>query len=82
DVVEISCHGSPVVLRQVLDLVLRLGARPASAGEFTLRALANGKLDLSEAEAIRDLIEAGTAAAARQAIRQMRGEFSHRLSPI
>lgn len=82
DVVEISCHGSPVVLRRILDLVFRLGARPAAAGEFTLRALSHGKLDLSEAEAIRDLIDAGTAAAARQAIRQMRGEFSHRLAPL
>ena len=82
DVVELSCHGSPVVLRRILDLVFRLGARPAAAGEFTLRALSNNKMDLSEAEAVRDLIDAGTTAAARQAIRQMRGEFSHRLTPI
>ena len=82
EVVEISCHGSPVVLRQVIDACLRLGARSAEAGEFSLRALANGRMDLSEAEAIRDLIDAQTTAAARQAVRQLRGEFSHRLQPI
>ncbi len=82
DVVEISCHGSPVLLRQVIDICLHLGARMAEPGEFTLRALANGRLDLAEAEAIRDLIDAQTTASARQAVRQMRGEFSHQLQPI
>lgn len=82
DVVEISCHGSPVLLRLVIDACLRLGARMADAGEFSLRALANGRMDLAEAEAIRDLIGAQTTAAARQAVRQMSGEFSHRLQPI
>ena len=82
DVVEISCHGSPVLLRQIIDACLELGARMADAGEFSLRALANGRMDLAEAEAIRDLIDAQTAAAARQAVRQLRGEFSHRLQPI
>ncbi|HMO79860.1 MAG TPA: tRNA uridine-5-carboxymethylaminomethyl(34) synthesis GTPase MnmE [Pyrinomonadaceae bacterium] len=82
DVVEIACHGSPVVLRQVIDVCLRQGARMAGPGEFSLRALANGKIDLSEAEAIRDLIDAQTATAARQAVRQMRGEISHRLAPV
>jgi tRNA modification GTPase len=82
DIVEISCHGSPVILRQVIDIGLREGARMAEAGEFTLRALANGRIDLAEAEAIRDLIEARTSATARQAIRQLRGEFSHQLQPI
>jgi len=82
DVVEISCHGSPVVLRQVIDICLREGARMADAGEFSLRALANGRMNLAEAEAIRDLIDAQTAASARQAVRQMRGEFSHQLQPI
>ena len=82
DVIEISCHGSPVVLRQVIDICLRLGSRMAEAGEFSLRALANGRMDLSEAEAIRDLIDAQSAAAARQAVRQLSGEFSHRLQPI
>lgn len=82
DVIEISCHGSPVLLRQVIDICLSLGARLAEPGEFSLRALANGRMDLSEAEAIRDLIDAQTFASARQAVRQMRGEFSHRLRPI
>jgi tRNA modification GTPase len=82
DVIEIACHGSPVVLRQVIDICLRLGARMAEAGEFSLRALANGRMDLSEAEAIRDLIDAQTTASARQAVRQLRGEFSHQLQPI
>ena len=82
EVVEISCHGSPVLLRQVIDICLREGARMAEPGEFSLRAVANGKMDLSEAEAIRDLIDAQTTASARQAIRQMRGEFSHQLQPI
>ena len=82
DVVEISCHGSPVLLRVIIDTCLKLGARLAEAGEFSLRALANGRMDLTEAEAIRDLIDAQTTAAARQAIRQMRGEFSHLLRPV
>jgi tRNA modification GTPase len=82
DVVEISCHGSPVLLRQVIDICLRLDARMAEAGEFSLRALANGRMDLAEAEAIRDLIDAQTTASARQAIRQLRGEFSNQLQPL
>lgn len=82
DVVEISCHGSPPVLRQVIDICLRSGARLAEPGEFSLRALANGRMDLTEAEAIRDLIDAQTVASARQAVRQLRGEFSHELQPI
>lgn len=82
DVVEISCHGSPVLLRQVVDICLSSGARLANPGEFSLRALANGKMDLAEAEAIRDLIEAQTKASARQAVRQMRGELSLRLQPL
>jgi tRNA modification GTPase len=82
DVVEISCHGSPVILRLVIDSILRLDARVASAGEFTLRALSNGKMDLSQAEAIRDLINAQTDAAARQAVRQLSGELSLRLQPF
>lgn len=82
DVVEISGHGSPVILRQVIDLCLELDARMAGPGEFSLRALANGRMNLAQAEAIRDLIDAQTAASARQAVRQMRGEFSGRLQPI
>ena len=82
DVVEISCHGSPVLLRQVIDICLGLGARMADPGEFTLRALANGRMNLAEAEAVRDLIDAQTTASARQAVRQLRGEFSNTLKPI
>jgi tRNA modification GTPase len=82
DVVEISCHGSPVIVRQIIDSCLRLDARMAEAGEFSLRALANGRMNLSQAEAVRDLIDAQTAAAARQSIRQMRGELSNQLQPL
>lgn len=82
DVVEISCHGSPVLLRQVIDICLARGARMAEAGEFTLRALANGQINLAEAEAIRDLIDAQTLSSARQAVRQMSGEFSRQLQPL
>ena len=82
DVIEISCHGSPVIIRQIIDSCLRLDARMADAGEFSLRALANGQMNLSQAEAIRDLIDAQTAAAARQSIRQLRGELSNQLQPL
>jgi tRNA modification GTPase len=82
DVIELSCHGSPVLLRQLLDIILSLDARPAGPGEFTLRALSNGRLNLSQAEAVRDLINAQTGAAARQAARQMNGELSNFLQPV
>jgi tRNA modification GTPase len=82
DVIEISCHGSPVLLRQVIDICLSLDARLAEPGEFSLRALANGRMNLSQAEAIRDLIDAQTTASARQAMRQLQGEFSNELQPI
>lgn len=82
DVVEMSCHGSPVVVRQLLDTLLVLGARMAGPGEFSLRALGSGKLNLSQAEAIRDLINAQTDAAASQALRQLGGELSNSLQPM
>jgi tRNA modification GTPase len=82
DVIEIGCHGSPVLLRQVIDICLGLDARMAEAGEFTLRALAHGRMNLSQAEAVRDLIDAQTTASARQAVRQLRGELSHELQPL
>ncbi len=82
DVIEISCHGSPVVLRQIIDFCLKLDARLADAGEFSLRALANNRINLSQAEAIRDLIDAQTVAAARQSVRQLRGELSDSLQPL
>ncbi len=81
EMVELSCHGSPVILRRVLDLAQRLGARLAEPGEFTLRACKNGKVNLSQAEAIRDLINARTDAAAVQAARQLKGELSVALQP-
>jgi tRNA modification GTPase len=82
DVIEISCHGSPVVLRQIIDFCLKLDARMAEAGEFSLRALANNRMNLSQAEAIRDLIDAQTVAAARQSVRQLQGELSNGLQPL
>jgi tRNA modification GTPase len=82
DVVEISCHGSPIILRQIIDFCLKLDARMAEAGEFSLRALANGRMNLSQAEAIRDLIDAQSVASARQSIRQLRGELSNQLQPL
>jgi tRNA modification GTPase len=81
DMVEINCHGSPVILRQLLDLIQSLDARLADPGEFTLRACRNGKMNLSQAEAIRDLINAQTNAAAQQATRQLKGELSSALQP-
>jgi tRNA modification GTPase len=82
DVVEISCHGSPVLLRQIIDLALRFNARLAEPGEFTLRALSSGQINLSQAEAIRDLIDAQTTSAVRQAARQLGGELSNQLQPL
>lgn len=82
DVIELSCHGSPVLLRQLMDAILSLDARLASPGEFTLRALSNKRLNLSQAEAVRDLINAQTDAAVRQAARQMNGELSALLQPV
>ena len=82
NVFEIACHGSPVIVRQIIDFCLKLDARMADAGEFSLRALANGRMNLSQAEAIRDLIDAQTIAAARQSVRQLRGELSNQLQPL
>jgi tRNA modification GTPase len=80
DLVEISCHGSPTIVRQILDETLSKGARLADPGEFTLRALKNGKINLAQAEAVRDLIAAQTEAAVKQASRQIGGELSRTLS--
>jgi tRNA modification GTPase len=82
DVVEISCHGSPAVVRSIIDATLELGAVLAGPGQFTLRALANGKINLAQAEAIRDLIAAQTEAAVKQASRQLNGELSNALTPL
>lgn len=81
DVVELHCHGSPILLRRVVDTILRDDARLADPGEFSLRAVMNGRLQLTQAEAIRDLIDAQTDAAAQQATRQLGGEIAHRLQP-
>lgn len=82
DVVELSCHGSPVLLQSLIKIILGFDARLADPGEFTLRALSNGRINLSQAEAIRDLIDAQTETAAKQAARQLRGELSVYLQPI
>src|SRR5215203_2588426 len=82
DVVEISCHGSPAVVRSIIDATLQFGAVLAGPGEFTLRAVSNGKINLAQAEAIRDLIAAQTDAAVRQASRQLNGELSNSLGPF
>ncbi len=82
DVVEISAHGSPVVLRHVVELAVAAGARLAEPGEFTMRAFLNGRLDLTQAEAVRDLIESQTLYQAKVAAQQLEGALSHRLQPI
>jgi tRNA modification GTPase len=82
DVVEVSAHGSPVVLRHMVELALARGARLAEPGEFTLRAFLNGRLDLAQAEAVRDLIESQTLYQAKVAAQQLEGALSRRLQPI
>ncbi len=82
DVVEVSCHGSPYILQQVLQLFIEKGARMAQPGEFTLRAFLNGRMDLSQAEAVADLIASDSAAAHQIAIQQMRGGFSHEIQKL
>lgn len=79
DVVELSCHGSPFVQQQVIDACIRQGARLAKPGEFTQRAFLNGKLDLTQAEAVADLIASNTEAAQRTALNNVRGGFSSSL---
>ncbi|MDP6308786.1 MAG: tRNA uridine-5-carboxymethylaminomethyl(34) synthesis GTPase MnmE [SAR324 cluster bacterium] len=75
DVVEIQCHGSPLVLRTILDLVLRQGARLAEAGEFTQRAFLHGRLDLTQVEAVADLIHASSEVGAKLAAQQLHGKL-------
>ncbi len=76
DVIEISCHGSPYIIEQIIQLCLRKGARMAKRGEFTLRAFLNGQLDLSQAEAVADLIASDSEGSHALAMQQMRGGFS------
>jgi tRNA modification GTPase len=82
DVVEISCHGSPFVLQEVIAACIERGARLAKPGEFTQRAFLNGKLDLAQAEAVADLIASNTEASQRTALHTMRGGFSARLKEL
>jgi tRNA modification GTPase len=82
DIVEISAHGSPVVLKRIVEMALVRGARLAEPGEFTMRAFLNGRLDLTQAEAVRDLIESRTLYQAKVAAQQLEGALSKRLTPI
>lgn len=82
DVIEISCHGSTFIQQQIIQLLLRKGCRMAKAGEFTLRAFLNGKLDLSQAEAVADLISSDNEASHQIAMQQMRGGFSNEISKL
>src|SRR5207302_386059 len=82
DIVEISAHGSPVVLRHIVEMALARGARLAEPGEFTMRAFLNGRLDLAQAEAVRDLIESQTLYQAKVAAQQLEGAVSQRLQPL
>jgi tRNA modification GTPase len=82
DVIEISCHGSIYIQQEIIQLFLRNGCRMANPGEFTLRAFLNGKLDLSQAEAVADLISSDSAASHQVAMQQMRGGFSSEISKL
>ena len=76
DSLEISCHGNPFIAQRILEDLFGRGCRPAGPGEFTQRAFLNDKLDLAQAEAIADLIDAGSREAVRAAMRSLQGEFS------
>jgi tRNA modification GTPase len=82
DVIEIQCHGGPIVLQKILGLVLANGARPAEAGEFTRRAFINGRIDLTQAEAVADLINARSDSALRLAARQLGGGLKQKIIAI
>ncbi len=82
DVIEISCHGSPYIIQECLELLLDKGARLAKPGEFTMRAFANGKMDLTQAEAVTDLIASETKAAHQLAMNHMRGGFSEKINDL
>jgi tRNA modification GTPase len=82
DSIEISCHGSPYIQQKILELLVAHGSRPARAGEFTQRAFLNGKMDLSQAEAVADLIAAESEGAHRVALQQLRGGFSDKLKTL
>jgi tRNA modification GTPase len=82
DIAEISCHGSPFIHQQVIDACIQKGARLAKPGEFTQRAFLNGKLDLTQAEAVADLIASNTEASHKTALNNIRGGFSHSLKAL
>ena len=82
DIVEIAAHGSPVVLRHIVELCVGAGARLAEPGEFTMRAFLNGRIDLTQAEAVRDLIDSQTLYQAKIAAQQLEGALSKRLQPV
>jgi tRNA U34 5-carboxymethylaminomethyl modifying GTPase MnmE/TrmE len=82
DVLELQGHGGPVVMQMLLARCLDLGARLAEPGEFSRRAFLNGKMDLAQAEAVADLIDAATASAARSAVRSLQGEFSRAIGEL
>ncbi|HTK22116.1 MAG TPA: tRNA uridine-5-carboxymethylaminomethyl(34) synthesis GTPase MnmE, partial [Mucilaginibacter sp.] len=82
NVVEISCHGSNYIIESIIKLLIKKGARSAKPGEFTLRAFLNGQLDLSQAEAVADLIAANSKASQQVAIQQLRGGFSNQLQAL
>ena len=82
DCAEFHCHGSPVVLREALDALFAAGARQAGRGEFTKRAFLNGRMDLTQAEAVIDLIESETAQAAHNAVEQLGGALRRRIEPV
>lgn len=82
DIIEISAHGSPVVLGHIVELALARGARLAEPGEFTMRAFLNGRLDLTQAEAVRDLIDSQTVYQAKVAAQQLEGALSRRIQPV
>lgn len=82
DTIEISCHGSPYIQQQIIDACVQAGARMAKPGEFTQRAFINGKLDLTQAESVADLIASNTAASHQTAMQQMRGGFSKELRDL
>jgi tRNA modification GTPase len=82
DIVEIAAHGSPVVLRRIVEISIAEGARLAEPGEFTMRAFLNGRIDLTQAEAVRDLIDSQTLYQAKVAAQQLEGALSRRLKPV
>ncbi len=82
DTIEIHCHGSPLILNKVLDLCIKYGARLADAGEFTKRAFINGKIDLTQAEAVYDLINSKTSVSLNSANEQMEGKLSSRIKSV